>query len=146
MANRPGKEVQRKGVAPRIDRVVETGIYVSDLAGARNFYESVLGLEFVSEEAGRHVFLKAGKSMLLLFRAERTLKERKLPTHGASGSQHFALQISDEDYGAWIKRLKERGVEVEQEVDWGSSRSIYLRDPAGNLVELITSGNWPVDE
>lgn len=146
MANRPSKEFQRKGAVPSIDRIVETGIYVNDLAGARSFYESVLGLEFVSEEAGRHVFLKAGKNMLLLFRAEMTLKEGRLPTHGASGSQHFALQIRDEDYDAWTKHLKERGVKVEQEVDWGSSHSIYLRDPAGNLVELITSGNWPVDE
>ena len=35
---------------------------------------------------------------------------------------------------------------VEKEVDWkGRSRSLYFRDPAGNLVELITPGEWPVE-
>jgi catechol-2,3-dioxygenase len=102
-------------------------------------------LELVQAEQGRHIFLKAGKSMLLLFRADRTLKETKLPPHGAEGSQHFALQIEEEDYGAWKARLRDSGVKVEQEVTWGSSRSIYFRDPDGNLVELITAGNWPVE-
>lgn len=131
---------------PRVDRVVETGIYVEDLVGARRFYESVLGLEYVSGEAGRHVFLKAGKTMLLLFRAERTLEEKKLPPHGAAGSQHFALQVRDEDFDAWKGRLQGMGVTVEKEVSWGRSRSVYFRDPDGNLVELITEGNWPVDD
>jgi catechol-2,3-dioxygenase len=131
--------------APRIDRVLETGIYVKDLKRARRFYESVLGLELVSEEKGRHVFLKAGKSMLLLFRAERTLEESKLPPHGAAGSQHFALQVREEDFDSWKVRLKEKGVEVEKEFNWGVSRSLYFRDPDGNLVELITPGNWPVE-
>ena len=25
-------------------------------------------------------------------------------------------------------------------------KSIYFRDPAGNLVEFITRGNWPVED
>lgn len=132
--------------SPKVDRVIETGIYVEDLKAVREFYESVLGLEFVSEEKGRHVFLKAGKSMLLLFRAERTLKESNLPPHGAAGSQHFALQIKSEDFDGWKGRLRQKDVRIEQEVTWSSSRSLYFRDPDGNLVELLTPGNWPVDE
>lgn len=129
-----------------IDRVVETGVYVEDLQKAKRFYESVLGLRVVAEEPGRHVFLKAGKSMLLLFRAEKTMKETRLPPHGAAGSQHFALQIREPDYEPWRARLGEMGVAVEQEVSWGGSRSLYFRDPDGNLVELITPGNWPVED
>lgn len=129
----------------RVDRVVETGVYVEDLAAAKGFYQRVLGLQLVSEEKGRHVFLKAGKSMLLLFRAERTLEEPKLPPHGAAGSQHFALQTPGDDYQGWKDRLVGSGVEIEQEVSWGTSRSLHFRDPDGNLVELITAGNWPVD-
>lgn len=38
------------------------------------------------------------------------------------------------------------GVDIEIEVGWKEkSRSLYFRDPAGNLVELITPGEWPVD-
>jgi catechol-2,3-dioxygenase len=31
-------------------------------------------------------------------------------------------------------------------VNWNSkTKSLYFRDPAGNLVELITPGSWPVE-
>jgi catechol-2,3-dioxygenase len=39
----------------------------------KDFYINILGLEFVSEEKGRHVFLKAGQSMLLIFNPNKTL-------------------------------------------------------------------------
>ena len=38
----------------------------------KDFYVNRLGLDLVSEEEGRHVFLKAGKSMLLIFNPENT--------------------------------------------------------------------------
>ena len=42
--------------------------------------------------------------------------------------------------------LNENKVKIEKEVTWEKDRnSIYFRDPAGNLVEIITPGSWPVD-
>jgi catechol-2,3-dioxygenase len=42
----------------------------------KDFYVNKIGLKFISEEKGRHVFLKAGKSMLLIFNPEiQGLKE-----------------------------------------------------------------------
>jgi catechol 2,3-dioxygenase-like lactoylglutathione lyase family enzyme len=42
--------------------------------------------------------------------------------------------------------LARNGIAIEKEVDWkGRNRSLYFRDPAGNLVELITPGGWPVE-
>ena len=39
----------------------------------------------------------------------------------------------------------ERG--IEKEMKWGSGgRSIYFRDPVGNLVEIVTKGQWPVQD
>ncbi len=129
-----------------VRKIVETGVYVDDLDAARDFYTKVLDLEFYSGEPDRHVFLKAGKSMLLLFRAAATMQEKRLPAHGASGVQHFALEIEDADYDSWRKRLSDQGVAIEKEVDWGKGRSLYFRDPSNNVVELITKGNWPVDD
>jgi catechol 2,3-dioxygenase-like lactoylglutathione lyase family enzyme len=42
--------------------------------------------------------------------------------------------------------LTEKKIKIEKEVVWqkGTS-SLYFRDPAGNLVEIITPGSWPVD-
>jgi len=127
-----------------VSKVVETGVYVTDLDAARTFYTDVMGLELYSEEKNRHLFLKAGKSMLLVFRAAATLKEQRLPPHGATGVQHFAFEIEPEDYLTWKSRLAQKGVPVEKEVDWGRARSVYFRDPSNNVVELITKGNWPV--
>jgi catechol-2,3-dioxygenase len=53
-------------------KIVESCIYSSDLETMKDFYANKIGLEFISEEKGRHVFLKAGKSMLLIFNPENT--------------------------------------------------------------------------
>ena len=49
------------------DGILETCLYVSDLEAAERFYRDVLGLEFDSRQPGRHVFLRLGTQMLLLF-------------------------------------------------------------------------------
>lgn len=124
--------------------VVETGIYALDLDKAETFYRNVLDLEVVGKEAGHHVFFRVGPSgMLLVFNAEAALKGDVLPAHGASGPGHFALGIRAANLDAWRDRLAAHGVAVEQEVTWPrGGRSLYFRDPAGNLVELITPGVW----
>jgi catechol 2,3-dioxygenase-like lactoylglutathione lyase family enzyme len=47
--------------------------------------------------------------------------------------------------------LKLNGIYIEKEVSWAkqkeeSSKSIYFRDPAGNLVEFVTKYNWPIED
>jgi len=50
-------------------KIVESCIYYSDLETMKNFYVNKIGLEFISEEKGRHVF---GKNMLLIFNPKNT--------------------------------------------------------------------------
>ena len=124
----------------------------------KDFYVNILGLEFVSEEKDRYVFLKAGQSMLLIFNPNKTLANADvsnisstthLPAHGAFAPPsiiHFSLEIEKQNYDNAKRMLKERNVKIENEVTWEkSSNSIYFRDPVGNLVEIITPGSWPVD-
>ncbi len=134
-------------------KIVETCIYSSELEKLKNFYVNNIGLEFVSEESGRHVFLKAGKSMLLIFNPDSTtIKDQSMfPRHGAStppASIHFALEIEKEDYENAKNILIQNKVEIEKELTWGNEKlkSIYFRDPSRNLVEFITKGNWPVED
>ncbi|MBY0395300.1 MAG: VOC family protein [Thermoleophilia bacterium] len=124
--------------------VVETGIYADDLEAAAAFYGGVLGLAEIGREAGRHLFYRAGRdTVLLIFRPEVTLRGEILPAHGARGPGHFALGIEADDLDAWRAHLGARGVAIEREVAWPrGGRSLYLRDPAGNSVELITPGVW----
>ena len=124
--------------------LVETGIYADDLDQAERFYHDVLGLTVWGKEAGRHVFFQVGdRDMLLVFRPATTLQGEDLPAHGTSGPGHFALGIAAEEFDAWRERLREHDVVIEHEQTWTSGgRSLYFRDPAGNLVELITPGVW----
>lgn len=134
----------------KINKVVETCIYSSDLDSMKKFYAGILGLPLVQEEKGKLVFLQAGKSMLLIFNPARTSTDNdKLPTHGAQSPPaciHLAMEIEEHDYQRWKELLTKNKITIEKEVDWkGMSRSLYFRDPAGNLVELITPGEWPVE-
>ncbi|HXV46677.1 MAG TPA: VOC family protein [Nitrososphaera sp.] len=126
----------------KINKVVETCIYSSNLDSMKRFCAGVLGLPLVREEKG--------KSMLLIFNPARTSTDNdRLPTHGAASppaSTHFAMEIQGRDYQKWKQLLSKNRIAIEKEVDWkGRSRSLYFRDPAGNLVELITPGEWPVE-
>lgn len=127
-----------------IQAVIETAIYVDNLDQAETFYTDVLGLPVIVKEAGRQVFFQVGTSnVLLAFLAEATLKGDQLPAHGAKRPGHFALGIEASDLDAWRQRLSQKGVSIEKEVEWPrGGRSIYFRDPAGNLAELIMPGIW----
>ena len=134
----------------KFTKIIETCIYSSNLEEMKNFYINYLGLEFVSEEIGRSVFLKAGKSMLLIFNPTNTLNNtnKLFPVHGSITPPsiiHFALEIQKEDYEKWKYILLDNKINIEKEIELKSSRSIYFRDPAGNLVEFITNNTWPVD-
>jgi catechol-2,3-dioxygenase len=133
-------------------KIVETCIYSYDLEKMKDFYVNTIGLQFISEEKGRHVFLKAGKSMLLIFNPENTMvKSNSLfPVHGAitpPSIVHFALEIEIEDYENSKTMLNENKIEIEKEIVWKKgTKSIYFRDPIGNLVEFITRDSWPVED
>jgi catechol 2,3-dioxygenase-like lactoylglutathione lyase family enzyme len=128
----------------KIHGIIETAIYVDDLQAAEAFYGTILGLRVMGKEPGRRVFFQVGDaSVLLAFRAETTLKGDPLPPHGASGPGHFALGIEAESFDAWRKHPHGHGVTIEKEVEWPrGGQSIYIRDPAANLVELVTPGVW----
>jgi catechol-2,3-dioxygenase len=133
----------------KINKVIETCIYSSDLENMKKFYVGILGLSVIHEE-DKLIFLKAGKSVLLIFDPLRTsINNDKLPTHGAMtppSSIHFAMEIEEQEYQACKELLVRNGIAIEKEVKWNcNTKSLYFRDPSGNLVELITPGGWPVE-
>ena len=79
---------------PRIDGVLETSLYVADLARSRAFYCDLLGLEPLLETP-RLVAIDAGRrSVLLLFpdSGVGSIKDARglVPGHGATGRAHGA--------------------------------------------------------
>ena len=75
----------------KLEGILETSLYVTDLERALTFYEAVLGLRQMPDGAfpgGRGAALQVanGPSVLLLFCAEVTLRGGTFPTHGTSGA------------------------------------------------------------
>ena len=130
-----------------IDRVLETILYVDDLAAAERFYGEVLGLELDSRKDGLFVFFKCGAGMLLLFEPRAASVGRNVPAHGAQGPGHACFAVAEADLEHWKERLQTAAVAIEQEMDWPrGGRSFYFRDPAGNSLELATPKIWGLPE
>jgi catechol 2,3-dioxygenase-like lactoylglutathione lyase family enzyme len=129
--------------------VLESALYVTDLAAAQAFYRDVLGLPVIAAVEGRHVFLRCGEGILLLFNAEATRQpppaDAKLPVppHGTAGQGHLCFAALPEEIDDWKRQLEKRGVAVEADFEWPSGgRSIYFRDPSGNSLEFAEPRIW----
>lgn len=132
---------------PKLEGILETCIYVSDLERTKWFYRDVLGIRVHSELEGRHVFFKVENSMLMAFIAAESRRGRTLPPHGAEGQIHLALKIRREDVDRWREYLQNLNIPIESEYAWGDKGiSLYFRDPDGNLVELVNPAIWGIPE
>lgn len=132
----------------QVSRIIETCLYVEDLEAAETFYTGVLGLSVLSKVEGRHVFFRCGEGMFLLFNPRRTQQiEGTVPSHGANGAGHVAFALNATDIAAWRAYLHANDIVIEADFAWPhGGHSLYLRDPAGNSVELTTPRTWGLSE
>lgn len=134
----------------KLDRVLETALYVDDLERAARFYEQVLELPALSKDSRFRAYDVGGKSVLLLFQRGATLETVHLPggtipPHDGHGPLHIAFAIAADGLPAWIERLAANKIAIEGETRWPrGGRSIYFRDPDGHLLELATPGLWAI--
>jgi catechol 2,3-dioxygenase-like lactoylglutathione lyase family enzyme len=127
--------------------VLETVLYAADLDAAHRFYGEVLGLPLDSRKAGLFCFFRVGAGMLLLFDPDAARRNREVPAHGALGPGHACFAVPESELATWKARLQAHGVAIEHEQDWPrGGRSFYVRDPAGNSVELATPRIWGLPE
>ena len=127
-----------------ISRVYETVLYTSDIAGTAEFYEGVLGLRPMTRSELVASFRLDDGGVLLIFDRERSaVPGREVPSHGTEGPGHVALSVRAGQLDAFEAALRARGVAIERELTWDAGgRAIYVRDPAGNSVELIEGDAW----
>ncbi|MEJ2504609.1 MAG: VOC family protein, partial [Gemmatimonadota bacterium] len=128
-------------IHPPLGGIHEAALYVDDLAAAERFWRRI-GLQVVAKDPPRHVFVRAGRDMLLLCDARAAGAAGGVPPHGAEGPGHVALDVPDADaLERWREHLGLADVTIEHEQRWPSGgRSLYFRDPSGNSLELITRG------
>jgi len=135
---------------PRLERIVETAVYVDDMARSRAFYVDIIGCEPLLESDRLLALSVGGVSVLLLFQRGATTEPLStpggvVPPHGASGVQHIAFAIHSDALDRWIRRLRTYGVTIESRVRWQrGGESVYVRDPDGHSIELMTPGLWAI--
>lgn len=129
--------------------ILESALYVDDLDAAEAFYREVMGLEKVARVEGRHVFLRCGDGILLLFDPAKTIQPPALdarlpvPPHGTRGDGHLCFRATADEIERWVTHLCGRGIALEADFKWPQGgRSIYFRDPAGNSLELAEPRIW----
>ena len=131
---------------PRIRALGEIVLRVRDLDSVKRFYTEVIGLDVLQEFEGV-TFLKVatgygGHTQIVgLFRETLPVPSNALrePVRIEGTSlHHFALEIDKDDYFTELERLQRLGVQVTTfEHRWCHWRSIYVRDPEGNILELV---------
>ncbi len=128
-----------------IDHVV---LRVADAARALAFYENVLGCRLERHQADISLWqLRAGTSLIDLVNVDGVVGRRGGPAPGTGGRNvdHVALAIRPFEREALAAHLAAHGVAVEGGSDDnygadGESPSLYIRDPDGNMVELMGPG------
>lgn len=127
----------------KFKQIKETCIYVKDLKQARTFYHDLLGLRIIGYVENKHIFFRAGTSVLLCFNPEDSRNKKSPPPHFAVGKYHFAFEVSLEDYEEEKNRLIQKGIAITDEVVWRNGlKSSYFEDPAGNVLEIVPEGVW----
>ncbi len=131
---------------PRIKAIGESVLRVKDLQAAKRFYTEVIGLDILQEFDGI-TFLRVatghGGHTQIVGLFQESLpdpfgKRRGSVDAGTTSLHHFALEIDKGDYEEELRRLTALGAEVTTfEHRWCHWRSIYVRDPEGNVVELV---------
>lgn len=133
---------------PEIGGVLEAALYAADLDAAEAFYAGVMGMEIILRLPPRHVFFRAGDTVLLLFNPNETETasgntRMPVPPHGARGPGHVCFSADRDEIAAWRAVFLDAGVGIDAEFDWpNGARSLYVRDPAGNSVEFAERRLW----
>lgn len=126
-----------------LQQIKETCLYISDLERSRKFYEGKLSLPVIGMVDRRHIFFRAGNSVLLCFIAETALKSTNLPPHGASGKQHIAFQVAADAYETYKEEISSLGIPITHEELWPNGlKSFYFEDPDGHVLEVVPEGLW----
>lgn len=124
-------------------QIKETCIYFKDLETAKAFYHDVLELPIISYVKEKHIFFRAGNSVLLCFNPDDSRLKKSPPPHYANGKYHFAFEVTREEYEKHKQEIQLKGIAIIDKVIWETGQeSFYFEDPEGNVLEIVPEGIW----
>ena len=129
---------------PQSQGILESSLYVHDVAVSARFYERIFGFRVISDFGERGCALQAGdRQVLLLFKNGGSLQIQS--PHDGSGELHVAFAIPASELANWEAWLAENEIAVEEKTTWErGGQSLYFRDPDRHLVEIATPGVWSI--
>jgi catechol 2,3-dioxygenase-like lactoylglutathione lyase family enzyme len=129
---------------PKLDRVLETSLYVADPERSADFYRSVFGFEIIASYDRLIAMSVEGRQVLLLFRKGGSV-QLPLTAHDGDGQLHLAFAIDVSELPIWEAWLAQLKIEIVEKRTWERGGvSLYFRDPDGHLLELVTPGVWSI--
>ena len=127
---------------PKTDGILESALYVSDIARSIRFYQETFGFSVISDFGARGCAMQAGPQQVLLLFKKGASREITSP-HDGDGELHLAFAISANELANWESWLAQKGIAVEEKRAWElGGCSLYFRDPDRHLLELATPGVW----
>lgn len=132
----------------RIAGIHHVTLISADLHRTTGFYRDVLGLALWREAANdddpgaRHFWFSAdgqGSPGTILSFLE--YPQMGAGSQGTGTTHHIALAVdSPDEIGAWRDYLRSRDIPTTEVFDRGGLVSIYLRDPDGHILEIVSGG------
>jgi catechol 2,3-dioxygenase-like lactoylglutathione lyase family enzyme len=129
---------------PNAEGILESSLYVTDVARSARFYEKIFGFHVISDFGERGCAMKArNRQVLLLFKKGGS--RDMLAPHDGDGELHIAFAITAAELASWEVWLEENGIAVEEKRSWElGGHSLYFRDPDRHLIEVVTPGVWSI--
>jgi catechol 2,3-dioxygenase-like lactoylglutathione lyase family enzyme len=129
---------------PKTDGILESSLYVGEVAKSIHFCKRVFGFEVISDFGERGCAMQAGERQVLLLFKKGSSRNTSTP-HDGDGELHLAFAISTLDFPNWEIWLAKNEIAVEQKRTWDrGGQSAYFRDPDRHLIELATPGVWSI--
>ena len=126
---------------PAVKRVGHLVINVKDLDASTKFYTEIIGFGIAVDRPGFGTFLTCGKIHhdLALFQAK---PDAQPVAEGGLGLNHMALQVENWDMlQEFYTHLNANSVAIDHTTDHNMTKSIYLKDPDGNGIELFCNSH-----
>src|SRR3546814_11810095 len=100
---------------PRITGLLETALYVDDLARSTAFFEDIVGLKAMFRSERLIAYDAGPQAVLLVFArggstADSISERGTIPGHDGAGPLHMAFRITADRYDIWRSHLERKSV------------------------------------